>query len=98
MGRGRVGHADHHVRVSRMLTRQFHSELAARLPRGLPVKNRIGPGEVDVLEDAARGLRGLDGLVGADSAFVDGDQLTGSDVAQELSPSWSSAQVSEATT
>src|SRR5690606_36991635 len=45
---------------------------------------RIGPGEVDVLEDAARGLGLREGEEAAHAVLVDDDELAGLDLAHVL--------------
>ena len=56
-GCSRVGDGHHQIGVDRMLERKLHAHLAARLVQVAALHVRIGPGEVDELEDAQRRRR-----------------------------------------
>src|SRR3546814_21087592 len=47
-----IGHRDHHVGLDRAFARQLGADALARLVDAGPLDHRIGPGEIDVFEDA----------------------------------------------
>ena len=78
----RLGHADDEVGVDGVLAGQGPAHLDARLVHDPAADDGVGPGEVDVLEDAPLGLR-LGEPVRAQPVLVDGDELAGLDLADD---------------
>ena len=76
-GDARVGDRDHHVRGGRRFLCELAAERLARPIDVLPEHGAVGPGEIDVLEDAARrgGARKRHG--GGQAALVEQQDLTG---------------------
>ena len=94
----RVGHRDHEVGARRR--RLAGQDLAHAPARGLQhvaVHARVGPREVDVLEDAERLALARDDLPRADALGAERDHLAGLHVAQQLAPMMSNAHDSLAT-
>ena len=82
-GSARVGGRDDQIGVHRTLRGEDAPHLqAGRIDRA-PADRRVGPGEVDVLEDASRGA-GLGPPQGAHAAGVDDQELAGGDFAHEV--------------
>ena len=78
----RLGHPDDEVGVDGVLAGEDAAHLDARLVDDPAADDGVGAGEVDVLEDAALGLR-LGEPVRAQAVLVDGDELTGLDLADD---------------
>ena len=76
------GHGDDEVGVHRVLRGEPAAHLDPGGVHGAAGDRGVGPGEVDVLEDAPRGLRGRE-REGAQAGGVDGDQLAGLDLADD---------------
>ena len=80
-----VGHRDDEVGRRRgRLARQDLPHPPARGLQDVAAHARVGPREVDVLEDAEGLARALDDLARADAVLADRDELAGRDVAQPL--------------
>ena len=78
-----VGHRDHEVGVDRRLAGEDLAHPPARDLQHLAAQPRVGPREVDVLEDAQRVALAVDGLARLQAALADRDDLARLDVAQE---------------
>ena len=86
-GRGRragVRDGHHEVGVDRVLRRQLDPHLAARLVQVAALHVRVGPGEVDQLEDAQRRRRLGEPDRARRLARLEDDDLAGLDVADVL--------------
>src|ERR1039458_1025604 len=80
-----VGEGDDNVGVDRGLPGQLAAHLPSGLVEGLAAHDRMGPGEVDELEGAHRPPRLFDrDPYAADAGSVDGDDLAGFDLANEV--------------
>ena len=82
-GRARLRGRDHQVGLDRVLPGQDPADLDARRVHAAPVQAGVRTREVDVLEQAALGLRGGEALA-TDPPLVDRDNLAGLDVALVL--------------
>ena len=80
-----LGHGDDEVRVGRVLVGETAPDLDARRVHATAGDRGVRAGEVDVLEDAALGLRRGEPRA-AQALGVDGDELAGLDLADERRP------------
>jgi hypothetical protein len=80
----RVGYRDHHIGLHRRLAPKDLPHLAPRHLRAISLEDRIGPGEVDVLEHAEGPALGLDDLPGLQPARTHRDHLPRGHLTHEL--------------
>ncbi len=80
----RIGHAEHEVGIDGKLAGQNAFHGASSLVDALPIDGGIGAGEINVLENAAARLFGLDGLQRGNARIVDADDLARLHVAHEF--------------
>ena len=81
-----VGDGHHDIGFGRALGGQFRAHALADLVDRAAVHHGIGPGEVDVFEDARSGLLRREGLQALDAALRDDHDLAVLDVAHEARP------------
>src|SRR6185312_6946713 len=79
----RVGYGDYEVGVDRRLAREDLAHPPARALQGRAAHDRVGPREVDVLEDAERAACAFNRDARRDAAAVDREHLARLDLAQE---------------
>jgi len=80
----RVRHGDHQVRVHRRLAREELAHPTAGGLQHVAVHPRVGPREVDVLEDAEGLALAADDLAHLKAAIAERHHLAGLDVAHQL--------------
>ena len=83
-GHARIGHRDHHIGGHARLAGELGADALARLIDAGALDDAVGPGEVDVFEDAEAARRGGEGAQRMDAGAVEHDELARLDVADEL--------------
>src|SRR3989454_12371063 len=79
--RARVRHRDDDVRGDGVLTRELSPQCLPHRVDVPPPEDRVGPGEVDVFEDALQALGGRERVDRAEARVRDDHDLAGLDVA-----------------
>ena len=79
-----IGHRHDDVGLDRALAGQFDADLLAHVVDVAAFDDRIGPGEIDIFEDAEARPARLERKHALDAALGDDDHFAGLDVAHEI--------------
>ena len=83
-GHAGIGHRDHHVGVGGRFSRQLLADALARFIDIAAFDGGIGPGEIDIFEDAEAVRLRLEGEMAFDAVLGDHHHLARLDVAHEF--------------